>query len=373
LIGEAAVGDAMDEVTCGYASRFTIVKRRGLYYADLPADHYLVPPPGEVAGLRFRTPLPPRIREFQACHAHDALLLGQRAYVSSDGFFVDESMNPTFSWAAYRHPFGECGRHEEYGARFGEAGVVLNLPAAAEVIEEPLVSLASAEPSNYGSWIFRVIPKLVGWDDWRGRGVLAYQNSAWMGNLLRFCFGEELRVVPHWPHLHYRLRDVVIPAMRNQESYLDQETLEFYRDRAAAVPGHSALERVYLSRTGQAIRPLANEGELIAALAAHGFAIVAPEALALADQVRVVRDARVLVVPGGSGLFNAVFAASAAFVLDIEPGREWLLPHHSLLRSCALPHGILFGERLDDSGPHAPWRVDVAQVIATLRAAGAVA
>lgn len=72
-----------------------------------------------------------------------------------------------------------------------------------------------------------------------------------------------------------------------------------------------------------------------------GFSIVKPEAFSLVDRLRVMRDAEVIVCPGGSGLFNLAFAQKARFVVDLEPNQTWLYAHGNLLRSLKFQHAIL--------------------------------
>ncbi len=358
-----------DEVACCHASEFDLLLSREMSYAELPPDSRLIPPAVEIAGLARPIGLAKRTSTFRVCRARDVTLVGYRTYVTADGkFFLDKSMNGEFSLADYAKPFAGGGVVENYRARFGDGdAAVVEMPEERHVVEEPVVSLASTEPENYGSWLFRVVPKLAGWDEWKGRSLLASQRGSWMGTVLKHFLGDDVRIVPHAAGSQTLLRDALIPSVRNRSAYFDAGTLDFYRDHASRMPGRSTREKVYLSRAARGYRPLVNEGELIAALAARGFAIVEPERLPLAEQIRIVRDARILVVPGGSGLFNAVFAANAEFVLDIEPGREWVFAHHNVFRSCGLRHTMVFGDRLDTSGPHAPWKVDVDRVIACLR------
>lgn len=84
------------------------------------------------------------------------------------------------------------------------------------------------------------------------------------------------------------------------------EVLDLFRTRGAALaPAPVRQRRLYLSRAGRtANRPLRNEAELIALLGGHGFEIVSPGDLTLAEQIALVREAALIVAPHGAALTN---------------------------------------------------------------------
>ncbi len=135
------------------------------------------------------------------------------------------------------------------------------------------------------------------------------------------------------------------------------------------IEGKSSHKKIYLSRIDQKIRPFLNESQLQDRLVSEGFKIVRPERLSLTDRIRVMRDAEVVVCPGGFGLFNLVFAQNAKLVVDVEPSTTWLSAHHRLCKSLHLPHIVVFGEQQTGLGPHAPWSVDIERVIGAIRRA----
>ena len=65
---------------------------------------------------------------------------------------------------------------------------------------------------------------------------------------------------------------------------------------------------IYIIRGPAAQRPVLNESELIARLAARGFHAVAPESLSFPEQVALFRDAQVVVAAHGAGLANLAFS-----------------------------------------------------------------
>jgi capsular polysaccharide biosynthesis protein len=83
-------------------------------------------------------------------------------------------------------------------------------------------------------------------------------------------------------------------------------------------------DKLYVSRTKWTKqRKLVNEVEIETALHEMGFQVIYPETMDVPEQVRAFRNARVIVGPSGSGLYNCVYCrdkgerailASAAFV-----------------------------------------------------------
>lgn len=335
-------------------------------FVDIGLEGELFYPSSEPHYLSERIEIVRRSSGFIVAEERDVTLTGFRLYSTSDGFyFVDESVYPTFSYQDFLTKL-MSGDHENLSIR---DGFFYNEGQACK-IDEPVISLASHEPSNYGSWIYRIIPKLSTLD-FRKHPVLVYQNSKWMGEALKLMFGEELRIIPHWPAQNYLIKQALVPSQRNLDVLFDLSTKYFYRGVAARVKGRSLSEKIYLSRAKQGLRRLCNEHELEQFLMERGFLIIHPENLSLEDQIRVIRDARVIVCPGGSGLFSSVFASSAEIVVDLEPGQDWLYAHHNLLRSLGIRHCVIFGQRLDASEPHSDWKVNIDHLRKALLYAGA--
>lgn len=90
-------------------------------------------------------------------------------------------------------------------------------------------------------------------------------------------------------------------------------------------PPRRGDRRLYLSRAGTNHRRVANEEAMTALLAARGFEAVRPETLTFDDQVRMFRDAGVIVGARGAGLTNMLFASSAR-VLELTAARPFAGP-----------------------------------------------
>lgn len=338
--------------------------------ADLNDEGELLVPDNSGSFLKARIGVVYQAKQFVTVEESNVTLNGFRGIFTEDnGFFIDQSVVEGYDYERYFNKLRHAHAEE---MMFTETdGKAFEISGEAIVVEEPFIFLGSDEPSNFGSWIYRIIPKLASCD-YRRYPVMVYQNSPWMETMIRTFFGDVVRIGKHWPHMTYKAKRAVIPSLRNIDVFFDMDSRSFYRNAAARIDGVSEHQRIYLSRRGQTLRPLRNEAEIEARLESLGFTVIQPETMPLVDQIRVVRDAKVIVCPGGSGLFGTVFASSAEFILDIEQSTDWLYAHHNLLRSNGHRHTILFGQPDQDSGPHPPWTVDVAKVEQALRFAGAI-
>jgi hypothetical protein len=235
-------------------------------------------------------------------------------------------------------------------------------------VDEPVISLCSTEPSNYGSFIFRVLPKVVTlehhvWPPWK---VLVYARSESAMRLLELAGIARDRIIQHEPGMTTRLSKIIVPSLRNPDSYLDLESRLFYdrlRDRFGAAP---AGRRIYVSRHrhGQRAaggRLMRNEAELIERLKRIGFDIVEPENLSAEDQIRVFSSASLVVGPSGSGMFNCVFCHPGTAVIDIESEPHWIYAHAGLFASCGLNYGLFVGRVAEDdpAAIHRQWSVNI--------------
>lgn len=352
------------------ADRLEVETLGATIYSDAVAKRgTLAVPDASPRFLQARPRLERRTESVARLHADDLSMLGFRSYIGQDGFFVDGQVNLPGATAAFAASAPAAGRYEDADLFFrnGDAFVAQEEPLT---IDRDVISIASAEPSNYGSWLYRILPKLDQIDADDARPVLVYHNTAWQQELLDL-FAPEREAIRHWPHRTYRLHHATILSPKNIGVYFDQTTLDLYRNAPIPLPTVAGHDRIYIKRGATRIRPIENEDQLIARLTGRGFFIVDPAGMTVAQQIAIYRQARTIVCPGGSGLFNLVFADRAEFVVDIEPSRDWLYAHCNVLQSCGIPHCVIFGDKLDPGIVHSPWLIDIAAVEQALDHAGA--
>lgn len=344
---------------------------KAINYSEIPDDGRLLFVDGARNAMSKPLSLGRRTERFRIALESDVTLIGFRSYVTSDGFFFnDETILPHFDFGPTQTKF-QRGLDEDTKATFLENKIVFPDAPIDFRIEEPILCLGSDEPTNYGSWIYRIIPKFISvGKEYDFPIFLPCDYSPWLRKLAALFFGD--RDVYHQsPPRRYHLKNAVIPSARNGGIFFDSEVLAFYRDFAMRLGGSSPLEKIYLSRQAAernrpGYRTIINEGELISLLEKFGVMPVEIETYSFEEQIRIVRDAKVIVAPGGSGIFNSVFAKNVEFFLDIEPNITWLHGHHTLLKSCELPHAVLLGDQLDAGNAHSAWRVNIDDVARAL-------
>jgi hypothetical protein len=294
------------------------------------------------------------------------LAIGFRTYLTRDGFvFNDQTCIEGFDFNTYARDLLRMGEGLIPIIASPE-GLSLNIPKERKVIDTPVYSLLSDEPSNYGSWIYRILPKLIEWKEFGALPILVWQNSQWMNDLVSIVTGQAPTIVRYNPGIPYELSSAIIPSMRNYGVYFDKATLNFLRNASASIVPNNFAERLYLAR-GAGRRSVVNEAAVVALLEDRGFAAIQPAKLSIHEQIAIIKQAKVIICPGGAGLFNLPFALNCACVIDIEPGPHWVSAHHSLIRSCGIDHVILFGTRKDPTAhPHSSWEVNLEALKATL-------
>jgi capsular polysaccharide biosynthesis protein len=176
------------------------------------------------------------------------------------------------------------------------------------------------------------------------------------------------RIIRHELRHVYRIDHAIIPGLRIPLAYADQESRALYNRIALPLECDSSQKRLYISRRALNAersvprgRVLLNEGDLIEQLRKMDFEIVEPQALDAASQIRLFRNAELVVGPSGSGMFNAVFCRPDTKLIDIESEPHWIIPHSGLFSSAGLRYGIFEGLAVDKdwSRHHKPWRVNV--------------
>jgi hypothetical protein len=117
---------------------------------------------------------------------------------------------------------------------------------------------------------------------------------------------------------------------------------EFLRTRVApAPPPEHPGRRLYLARQGSRHRQVANEPEVIAALAKVGIESCQPETLSFGEQIRLFQSARLVVAPHGAALANIVFCPPGATVVEVFSRHYFNDCYQNLAREAGLAHHAL--------------------------------
>lgn len=244
----------------------------------------------------------------------------------------------------------------------------------AEVVDEPVFLATPDEPLNWGMWLLHAVPaaRLYGrYSDVYPR-FLCPTDQPWQRGLLLALGVEEKswlaqtpgRVLAAGRIAAYRqlFRGMVL-------RHSDRAAFDELGERLGDVRGARSPERIYVSRRGiRHSRVLLNEAELEAALEQRGFTPFRPQELPFADQVRLFRNARAVIGPGGAGMFNVVFCQPGVKVVTLESGVKWLDSHLNLFASRGADYAAIVG-RPDPNDPtpdHPRWTLDLPAALSAI-------
>jgi Glycosyltransferase 61 len=217
--------------------------------------------------------------------------------------------------------------------------------------EGNVVVLCSDEPLSYGSFLFRVAPKVVALRDLglTGEPCIVYAQQKPFMDLLNMCGLPEASIIQHDMDAVTDIGRAIVPCMRNPHAYLDPESCQMFAEVRAAYGVPRSGRKIYVSRYGLNIsgrgasRIMVNESELIARLESMGFETIEPENLSVRDQVMIFSSASIVVGPSGSGLFNIMFCHPGTKVIDIQSEPHWIYSYTGMYASLKLEYGIFIG------------------------------
>ena len=324
--------------------------------------------------------------EIFAAEIPDAVLVGERAIVIPalkkgrrpfrsqvrEGFVVTDSTHSKQRSSVLM----EDGRRQfenvhlnavDGGFKFGSG------PRLQVTLPDECVLLTAMEQSNYGSFLLRLVPKIILLKKLGLMGLpMLSQTREWQGQVLH-AFGVNLANTESYVRTrYYSARKLIVPSMRPSDFFVDDATRDFLRETTERIchgrKDDAKHERLYVSRLAQGRRfphhrLCLNEEALIEAMAARGFHIFEPEAHSFEEQVRTFAAARVVVEPGGAGMYNTVFCQPGTTVVSIEPMLNWLTHHINMFDSMGHHYSlVLGGADAGDASVQKRWRADVGAV-----------
>lgn len=239
-------------------------------------------------------------------------------------------------------------------------------------VEGNAVVLCSGEPQSYGSFLFRVVPKVAGMRALGLTGVpcIAYAQVKPFMDLLNFCGLPAANIRMNDFNAVTHIDRAIAPCLRNPHAYLDPESFDLYAELREKYGSPPTGRKVYVSRfglnkAGWSTRIMRNEKELIGRLVAMGFDIIEPENLTVREQILTFSSASLIVGPSGSGLFNTMFCHPGVKVIDIQSEPQWIYSYTGMYSSLKLDYGIFVGRAdLGDTKPvHRRWTVNIDALI----------
>lgn len=306
----------------------------------------------------------------------NARSIGQRLVVdSSGGIVLDDILRDEAACASQLAHFADRSSslyHEDTDVQLRNGSYESDrLDTPHVFIDEPVISLMSVEPSNYGSWLFRVLPKLlflerIGNPDFK---IACWAPHQWQQDLLAFFGITPERIININLGICYHYREIHVPVVINPVAYMGEDTLSFYRRTLENHGIEKKRERlIYISRQTRAaaagyvnVRHFVDEPQMVEAMRDIGFEIVEPEMLSIVEQARLFSSAAMVVGASGAGMFNTAFCAPGTGIVDIEAFDSWLYAHCNYFSSCGHAYGIAFGkvDQDDHESWHKRWTIGV--------------
>jgi hypothetical protein len=304
--------------------------------------------------------------------ARDATVIGYRTVLADQYFFTDQSFGRNTDWFVDKIGSSEPFPNEDTRLRRQDGSNSFKLDICgrhSRKISGTAVNLTSAEPSNYGSFLFRVLPKISAMkaNDLLDIPVLVYAYHSSFINLLTLAGIDSNNIIRHDTNLITHIDHLISPSLRNPDAFLDEES-KFLFSKMIEKFGSSKIagRKLYISRLdhakqGYSPRMMLNEEELIQRLISIGFDIFEPEKYSSIDQIKAFSSAEMIVGPSGSAMFNTVFCRPGTKIIDIESERDWIYTHTGLFSSTQLRYGIFVGEvNSDDPRPvHRSWKINI--------------
>nr|WP_246314627.1 glycosyltransferase family 61 protein [Kineococcus aurantiacus] len=220
------------------------------------------------------------------------------------------------------------------------------------------VTLLSPWSPNYYHWTVQVVPRALAAlralpggvhevDHWLVPGRAPAFVPQWLDAL---GVPPDRRVEVTDPGAHFATDRLVAASVPGRNRWVSPQAVDHVRAAAPAVAVPATGRRLVVHRTGGERRVLLNADAVLAGLEQHGFEVVDPATLTLAEEVETFAAADVVVGVHGAGLTNLVFTRPGAAVVELTP-RALVYPTFvKLARAARVRHRAVVG-----SEPRLPW------------------
>jgi capsular polysaccharide biosynthesis protein len=271
---------------------------------------------------------------YVACFA-DALVSGQSAFIEVDGLALLDYEADELS--------GDILQYDPaiFAAQNGEVWLTAPKDDVGSITLVEAFTLLGPYSHVFGHWLLEYLPKflmasmsgelpampvLIGEDmppQLRESLELLVPEGTQIVQLGPFHTARVRRLwcapSPSYAPVFDRVSEKPEPERTFPPAYLGAIAQAMRSRLATTVSGTDANERIFLARKPHQHRKLINHHVIEAVAQARGFRIVYPEDLSFAEQIRMVRGARLILAPSGSAALLGMFA---------QPGTKLCLLNH---------------------------------------------
>ncbi|HEV7300600.1 MAG TPA: glycosyltransferase family 61 protein [Tepidisphaeraceae bacterium] len=245
--------------------------------------------------------------------------------------------------------------------------------------------LSALHGRGYYHWMFDVLPRLQLLTEagFTGDSVDRYLVNNYVSRfhietLNILGIPREKVLESHW-NPHIRAEQLIVPSLVGDTGHIPAYACDFLRNTflpkvSADVP--DSPKRLYFNRGQVTHRKVTNEAAVVELLGRHGFKSITLEDLPLMEQIKLMANADVVVVPHGAGLTNIVFCKPGTKVIEFLSPVAVNVMYWTLCNQVGLEYHYLLaeGERppepIDPHQNHENMTINLAGLADLLKVAG---
>jgi capsular polysaccharide biosynthesis protein len=251
---------------------------------------------------------------------------------------------------------------------------LFELPDVCRTIEEPCIHVGGDD--NYAHWVQRNLLKLALLEgtEYEKLPLLVTEDlTAFQKEYLEMLGVPESRLVKVPRPALVHCRTLIVPTALVYQPKVSIGVRWLRGQLAPWMDPGPPKDLLYLSRSDARKRRIVNEDELRRRIGELGFRAITPGELGVAEQIRAVSRARVIVGPHGAAFANLVFAPPGSAVVEINTTLKQHMTDFVLLANAAsLRREAVISDDYDFTRPEpyppdADFRVEVDEVLGALR------
>jgi capsular polysaccharide biosynthesis protein len=243
------------------------------------------------------------------------------------------------------------------------------LPAPTR-IDGRVAVIGTGLSDSYCHWLEDTMPRirLLGDELQRANRIVVPSALGFQRECLEAAGVPMDRLIEPHRRMHLVADELIVPSLVPRVS---RETVPYlqslFADRRSSEP---PFRRLYVSRRNTWRRRVANEDELVAALAPLGFETVLPDGLSVGEQARLFSEAEIVVGPDGGALTNIVFSQPGVVLVELFDSNYVIVGFWELTARAGGTYHVL----VSDSPPTtSQWRditVSIPELLTILEAHG---
>lgn len=237
------------------------------------------------------------------------------------------------------------------------------------IIYDTAFFLGALEPKNYGSFLFRFLPKLLFLKEIVSNPacIVVPCRTAQIMEMCSIIFPCS-KIIECEECIGIRFKSLNIISSFDSEGFFSKKALSMMRDLVRSNSCDiSKPKKIFVSRLHQKIlrphyRPLINENDLLAICKDNGFEIFYPELHTVRSQMSIFESCEVIAGISGSGMLNSVFANNVQKIIDYEVHAHTVRAHSKTYSSIGSKYIFVFGKPTTSDYIFGPWELNTSLI-----------